>query len=70
MESLEFMRDARRGFLDLELPKHARLRRPLSRLAALKREVRRLNPASFADFCSWIYENAGRGPSLLNVILQ
>lgn len=58
MESLEFgfMREAVRGFLDLELPKHARPRRPLSRLSALKRDVRRLDPVSLADFCSWVYQ--------------
>ena len=50
------MREPVRGFLDLELPKHARRPRPLSRLAALKREVRRLDPVSFGDFCGWVYQ--------------
>ena len=58
MEPLEFdfMREPARGFLDLELPEHARPPRRLSRLSALKREVRRLDPAALADFCCWVYQ--------------
>ena len=57
MESLEFdfMRERRRGFLDIEIPKYSRLPRPLSTIQLLKREVRKLDPLALAVFTGWIY---------------
>ena len=57
MEPLEFdfMRELRRGFLDLELSRHSRRARRMTAIQMLKRAVRGLDEHSLAVFSSWIY---------------
>jgi hypothetical protein len=56
MEPLEFdfMRERRRGFLDLDIPKYSRLPRPLTKIQMLKREVRSLDHRSREIFAGWL----------------
>ena len=68
MEPLEFyfLRERRRGFLDLDIPEYSRLPRPRTKIQMLKREVRGLEPGSREKFASrflW-YDAASWEPQL------